>query len=63
MLIDCSECVMQHTTACHDCVVSHLLADVLGPIEVDPEQAAALEVLADAGLVPTLRLVRRAANE
>ncbi|MDP2622619.1 MAG: hypothetical protein Q8Q29_02340 [Actinomycetota bacterium] len=63
MLIDCNECVMEHTPACHDCVVSHLLGDLLGPIEVDPEQAAALEVLADAGLVPTLRMVRRAAND
>jgi hypothetical protein len=63
VLIDCNECVMQHTAACHDCVVSHLLADVLGPIEVDREQAAALEVLADAGLVPELRLIKRAANE
>lgn len=63
MLIDCNQCAMQHTSACHDCVVSHLLADVLGPIEVDPEQAAALEVLADAGLVPGLRLMPRVVNE
>jgi hypothetical protein len=63
VLIDCNECSMQHTPACHDCVVSHLLDDLLGPIEVDPEQAAALEVLADAGLVPGLRLIRRASNE
>jgi hypothetical protein len=44
-------------------VVSHLLGELLSPIEVDPEQAAALEVLAEAGLVPTLRMVRRAAND
>jgi hypothetical protein len=36
-----------------------LLSEMLGPIEVDREQAAALDVLADAGLVPTLRLVPR----
>jgi hypothetical protein len=63
MLIDCDECSMQHTTACEDCVVSHVLRDALGPIEVDREQAVALEVLADAGLVPVLRLVRRASGE
>lgn len=63
MRIDCDECAMQHTAACHDCVVGHLLQDLLGPIEVDREQAAALEVLAEAGLVPTLRLVPRAVNE
>jgi hypothetical protein len=31
------------------------------PIAVDPDQAEALGVLAEAGLVPQLRLVRRAA--
>ena len=59
MLIDCDECEMQETTACQDCVVTHLLWDVAGPIEVDAEQAEALEIMADAGLVPTLRLVPR----
>lgn len=63
MLIDCNECAMQHTPACHDCVVTHVLADLLGPLEVDAESAAALEVLADAGLVPELRLVPRVVNE
>ncbi|HEX9978124.1 MAG TPA: hypothetical protein VGB41_05780 [Acidimicrobiia bacterium] len=62
MLIDCNQCAMQHTPACHDCVVTHLLAGALSPIEVDREQAAALEVLARAGLVPELRLVPRVVN-
>lgn len=61
MLIDCDDCAMQHTAACRDCVVTHLLRDVAGPIEVDEEQAEALEIMADAGLVPTLRLIRREA--
>lgn len=63
MQIDCDECAMQHTEACLDCVVGHLLRDLLGPIEVDREQVAALEILADAGLVPHLRLVPRAVGE
>lgn len=54
---------MQHTAACLDCVVGHLLRDALGPIEVDQEQVVALEALADVGLVPHLRLVRRAVGE
>jgi hypothetical protein len=33
------------------------LRDLAGPIEVDPEQAEALGVLADAGLVAPLRLI------
>lgn len=63
MLIDCDDCAMQHTSACEECVVTLLLNEMLGPIEVDREQVAALEVLAEAGLVPTLRLVPRAVNE
>jgi len=63
MRIDCDECAMQHTPACLDCVVGHLLKDLLGPIEVDREQAVALEVLAEAGLVPRLRLVPRAVGD
>lgn len=59
MLIDCDECRMQHTTACADCVVTHLLEDLAGPIELDPDQAEALELLADAGLVAPLRMLSR----
>jgi len=62
MLIDCDQCVRQHTGACRDCVVTHLLSDVAGPLRVDDDQAGALEVLAELGLVPGLRLVPRAAN-
>lgn len=63
MLIDCDDCAMQHTSTCDDCVVTLLLRDVLGPIEVDRDQAAALDVLAEAGMVPELRLVPKAASE
>lgn len=62
MLIDCNECVRQHTGACRDCVVTHLLTDLVGPVQVDEEQAEALGVLADCGLVPELRLVPRVAR-
>jgi hypothetical protein len=66
MLIDCDRCVMQHTSACDDCVVSVLLAgfdtgDVVsrGTVELDDGEAEALRHLADAGLVAPLRLVVR----
>ncbi len=62
MLIDCSECAAQHTRACRDCVVTHLLPDAAGVVEVGREQAEALEALAACGLIPQLRLVSRAAN-
>lgn len=57
--IDCDECEAQFTIACQDCVVTHVLRDLAGPIEMDPEQAEAIEVLSDAGLVSPLRLVPR----
>ena len=63
MLIDCNECTMQHTEMCRDCVVSHVLSDLAGPLALDPDQAEALDVLMDAGLVSPLRLVPRGGGE
>ena len=56
VLIDCDQCIRQHTGACRDCVVTHLLSDLAGPVRVDEGQAEALEVLAECGLVPQLKL-------
>jgi hypothetical protein len=58
MRIDCDECAMQHTATCNDCVVTFLLSDADGPVEIDTAEAVALSAMADAGLVPRLRLVR-----
>lgn len=55
MLIDCDQCAMQHTSACDDCVVSVLLQ--MGPVELSEDEMAALDNLAETGLVPRLRLV------
>jgi hypothetical protein len=55
MLIDCETCLMRETTACRDCVVMVLFSD--GPLELDQDERAAIDTLADAGLVPRLRLV------
>ena len=62
MIIDCEQCALQDTAACRDCVVSSLLHYLAGPIEIDPEQAEALDILAEHGLVPELRLVPRVAS-
>lgn len=56
MLIDCDGCAMRDL-ACADCVVTVLLGGPPGAHEVDDEERAALEILADSGLVPRLRLV------
>lgn len=55
MLIDCDQCAMQHTAACDDCVVSVMLQ--MGPVELSDDEMAALDNLAETGLVPRLRLV------
>lgn len=54
--IDCDTCEVRGL-ACHDCVVTVLL----GPppeLTIDEEEQRALDVLADGGLVPPLRLVQ-----
>jgi len=55
MLIDCDCCVMKSTSACDDCVVTAFLH--LGPLEVNDAERAAIDALAEAGLVPKLRLL------
>lgn len=54
MIIDCDSCEVRGL-ACGDCVVSALLG--APPAEFDDGESAALEALADSGLVPPLRLV------
>ena len=58
MLIDCDACVMRGP-GCRDCVVSVVLG--MPPeqtsLRIDDEELAALDVLAQSGLVPPLRLV------
>lgn len=58
MLIDCETCVVRDLE-CDDCVVTHLLAaPPAGPMRFEDEEADALAVLADYGLVPPLRLAQ-----
>ncbi|WP_299560221.1 hypothetical protein [uncultured Mycolicibacterium sp.] len=51
--IDCDECAVRGA-GCGDCVVSVLLG---APDHLLADERRALEVLADAGLAPRLRLV------
>jgi hypothetical protein len=55
VLIDCDGCAVRDL-ACGDCVVTVLLGPP-GAVEVDEGEQRALQVLADSGLVPRLRLV------
>lgn len=60
MMIDCGSCEMRGKE-CGDCVVSFLTIEVRptdrGTVELDHDQATAVAALAEAGLVPPLRLV------
>lgn len=53
VVIDCDHCAVRGP-ACRDCVVSVLLGV---PNELLEDERAALDVLADAGMAPRLRLV------
>ncbi|NIK60542.1 hypothetical protein [Kribbella shirazensis] len=59
MLIDCDACVMKGP-GCQDCVVTVVLGfseERSGSLHIDDDEKAALDALADSGLVPPLRLV------
>jgi hypothetical protein len=58
MLVDCDNCVVRGS-ACGGCVVTVLLGAPPSGVELDDAEQRALAVLADAGMVPHLRLVSR----
>ena len=63
MRIDCDECVMQHTAACADCVVTFIVERVPGDaLVIDAQEERAVRLLARAGMVPGLRHVARRAH-
>ncbi|MDQ1404071.1 MAG: hypothetical protein QOG03_2387 [Actinomycetota bacterium] len=58
--ISCDECEMQHTSHCDDCVVSFICnRDEDDAVVIDAEEARAVRLLADVGLLPRLRHRRR----
>jgi hypothetical protein len=60
LVIDCEQCVMQHTDACSDCVVTYICNREPGDaVVVDLQELQALRMLSDSGLVPELRHRRR----
>jgi hypothetical protein len=55
-VISCDTCMMHDTASCADCVVTHLLAPARRErLEFDAAEMKAVQLLAAAGLVPTLR--------
>lgn len=56
MLIDCDTCSVRGR-ACRDCVVTVILNNLTGPVELDEAEQYAVDSLAAVGLVPPLRLL------
>lgn len=54
--VDCDTCIARGP-ACDDCVITVLLGAPTSGLDLDSDERAALEALADSGLVPPLRLV------
>lgn len=58
--VDCDACAMQHTAACADCVVSFVLGrEPDDAVVIDAQEARAMRMLAQAGLLPSLRFEGR----
>jgi hypothetical protein len=56
VLIECDSCEVRGT-GCGQCVVTALLGGPAeGGVDIDDEELRALDVLADVGMVPPLRL-------
>jgi hypothetical protein len=56
LIIDCDHCVMRRTNVCNDCVVTFLIErDHEGAVVLDFAEVRAMKMLAEAGLVPSLR--------
>jgi hypothetical protein len=63
MEISCDDCVMQHTPACEDCVVTFICGREPGEaVVIDVAEARAVRLLGEAGLVPPLRRQVRMAH-
>ncbi len=56
MIIDCEDCVAQHTAVCRDCIVTALCGDRT-VLELGRDEHAAIDAMSDAGLIAPIRLV------
>jgi RNA polymerase subunit RPABC4/transcription elongation factor Spt4 len=59
--VECESCVMRDTEACRDCVVTFLVdREPDDAIVIDADEARAMRMLEQAGLLPSLRFQERA---
>ena len=58
--VSCSDCVMQNTEHCNDCLVTFICGrDSDDAVIIDVAEARAVRLLNGAGLVPELKHVHR----
>ncbi|MDA8297183.1 MAG: hypothetical protein M0004_11470 [Actinomycetota bacterium] len=58
--ISCEECALRRSDACEDCVVTYVLSrEPSDAIVIGADEARAVRLLQQAGLVPALRHERR----
>lgn len=58
--IDCADCQHQHTSVCDDCVVSFIVGrEPEDAVVIDADEARAVRLLEEAGLVPGVRHSRQ----
>ncbi len=57
VVVDCDSCLVRCPAVCADCVVSVLMGPPDDRLAFDADERAALDALAETGLVPPLRLV------
>jgi hypothetical protein len=58
MIVDCDRCEVRGG-ACQDCVITVLLGAPPSGVELDGAEPQALDIVAEAGMVPCLQLVDR----
>lgn len=56
MIVDCDTCAVRGD-ACGGCVITVLLGAPPNGVRLDPVERRAIDALADAGMIPQLRLV------
>ncbi|MGH9080109.1 MAG: hypothetical protein ACRDYE_08580 [Acidimicrobiales bacterium] len=60
VIIDCADCRHRHTPVCDDCVVSFIVGrQPDDALVVDADEARAVRLLEQAGLIPGVRHSRR----
>ena len=60
MTINCDQCIMQHTSACADCIVTFICSrEPNEAVLIDVGELRALRLLSESGLVPGLKHERR----